>query len=49
MDDLPVASSNIEENHLTVDYFKPLTPGPNDFGFDYFFGIPVRTWIPRVC
>lgn len=23
-----------------VDYFKPLRPGPNDVGFDYFFGIP---------
>jgi arylsulfatase A-like enzyme len=23
-----------------VDYGKPLTPGPNDHGFDYFFGIP---------
>lgn len=23
-----------------VDYTKPLTPGPNDYGFDYFFGIP---------
>ncbi|MBN2413928.1 arylsulfatase [candidate division KSB1 bacterium] len=23
-----------------TDYGKPLHPGPNDFGFDYFFGIP---------
>ncbi|MCP4046709.1 MAG: arylsulfatase [Gammaproteobacteria bacterium] len=23
-----------------TDYSKPLTPGPNDVGFDYFFGIP---------
>lgn len=23
-----------------TDYFKPLKPGPNDYGFDYFFGIP---------
>jgi len=23
-----------------TDYSKPLRPGPNDFGFDYFFGIP---------
>ncbi|MGV3721872.1 MAG: sulfatase family protein [Actinomycetota bacterium] len=23
-----------------VDYAKPLTPGPNAVGFDYFFGIP---------
>ena len=23
-----------------VDYSKPLTPGPNAIGFDYFFGIP---------
>jgi len=23
-----------------TNYSKPLRPGPNDFGFDYFFGIP---------
>ena len=23
-----------------TDYAQPLTPGPNSFGFDYFFGIP---------
>jgi len=23
-----------------TDYSRPLTPGPNDVGFDYFFGIP---------
>ncbi len=23
-----------------TDYSKPLSPGPNDLGFDYFFGIP---------
>lgn len=23
-----------------TDYAQPLTPGPNDYGFDYFFGIP---------
>lgn len=23
-----------------VDYAKPLRPGPNDHGFDYYFGIP---------
>ncbi|MCH8048063.1 MAG: arylsulfatase [Planctomycetes bacterium] len=23
-----------------TDYTKPLTPGPNSLGFDYFFGIP---------
>jgi arylsulfatase A len=23
-----------------VDYFKPLAPGPNALGFDYFYGIP---------
>ncbi|MHC4997262.1 MAG: sulfatase-like hydrolase/transferase, partial [Planctomycetota bacterium] len=23
-----------------TDYTKPLTPGPNDVGFDYFYGIP---------
>ncbi len=24
----------------TADYTKPLRPGPNDHGFDYYFGIP---------
>ncbi len=28
------------QDHQPVDYAKPLTPGPNDHGFDYFFGIP---------
>lgn len=28
------------QNQQPVDYTKPLTPGPNDHGFDYFFGIP---------
>ena len=27
-------------NAEKVDYSKPLRPGPNDHGFDYFFGIP---------
>lgn len=27
-------------NAEKVDYSKPLTPGPNDHGFDYYFGIP---------
>jgi arylsulfatase A len=27
-------------NMKPVDYAKPLTPGPNAVGFDYFFGIP---------
>jgi arylsulfatase A-like enzyme len=27
-------------NDDPTDYTKPLRPGPNDFGFDYFFGIP---------
>ena len=27
-------------NTKPVDYAKPLTPGPNTIGFDYFFGIP---------
>lgn len=39
--DFPAASSILPEDHPhAVDYSKPLTPGPNDFGFDYFFGIP---------
>ena len=28
------------QNGEKTDYTKPLTPGPNAFGFDYFFGIP---------
>jgi arylsulfatase A-like enzyme len=28
------------QDQKPVDYTKPLTPGPNDHGFDYFFGIP---------
>ena len=28
------------QDRQPVDYSKPLTPGPNDHGFDYFFGIP---------
>ncbi len=27
-------------NDKKVDYEKPLTPGPNAVGFDYFYGIP---------
>ncbi len=27
-------------NAAKVDYSRPLTPGPNTVGFDYFFGIP---------
>ncbi len=27
-------------NARKTDYTKPLTPGPNSVGFDYFFGIP---------
>ena len=29
-----------------ADYSKPLTPGANDVGFDYFFGIPSSLDIP---
>ncbi|MEC9095372.1 MAG: arylsulfatase [Planctomycetota bacterium] len=40
-EDYPSASSILPEDHPhAVDYSQPLTPGPNDFGFDYFFGIP---------
>ena len=27
-------------NEEVTDYTQPLSPGPNDVGFDYFFGIP---------
>ncbi len=40
-EDFPAASTILPEEHPhAVDYSKPLTPGPNDFGYDYFFGIP---------
>ena len=29
-----------------TDYSKPLSPGPNDLGFDYFFGIPASLDMP---
>lgn len=38
---VPPASTILPEDHPhAVDYSKPLSPGPNSFGFDYFFGIP---------
>ena len=32
-----------------TDYDKPLTPGPNDVGFDYFFGIPASLDMTPYC
>ena len=29
-----------------TDYSRPLRPGPNDLGFDYFFGIPASLDMP---
>lgn len=38
---VPPASEILPEDHPhAVDYSKPLSPGPNAVGFDYFFGIP---------
>lgn len=38
---IPNASEILPEDHPhAVDYSKPLSPGPNAVGFDYFFGIP---------
>ena len=38
---VPAASEILPEDHPhAVDYSKPLSPGPNSVGFDYFFGIP---------
>ncbi len=31
------------------DYDKPLRPGPNDIGFDYFFGIPASLDMVPYC
>ncbi len=33
-------------NNEVTDYSKPLSPGPNDVGFDYFFGIPASLDMP---
>lgn len=33
-------------NKEQTDYAQPLHPGPNDFGFDYFFGIPASLDMP---
>ncbi len=32
-----------------TDYDKPLRPGPNDIGFDYFFGIPASLDMVPYC
>ena len=32
-----------------TDYDKPLRPGPNDLGFDYFFGIPASLDMTPYC
>lgn len=33
-------------NRPVTDYSQPLTPGPNDFGFDEYFGIPASLDMP---
>ena len=37
---LGLQNYNPEGGRIQVDYSKPLTPGPNTLGFDYFYGIP---------
>ncbi len=32
-----------------TDFSKPLVPGPNDLGFDYFYGIPASLDMPPYC
>ncbi len=36
-------------NNKRTDYDKPLTPGPNALGFDYFFGIPASLDMTPYC
>ncbi len=36
-------------NDKKTDYSKPLRPGPNDVGFDYFFGIPASLDMAPYC
>ncbi len=46
------ATAGIGKWHLGLgteqptDYSKPLRPGPNSVGFDYFFGIPASLDMP---
>ena len=32
-----------------IDYSKPLRPGPNEVGFDYWFGMPASLDMPPYC
>lgn len=36
-------------DHQPADFTKPLTPGPNEAGFDYWFGIPASLDMPPYC
>ncbi len=36
-------------NQQPVDYSKPLTPGPNEVGFDYWFGMSASLDMPPYC
>lgn len=36
-------------NQKPTDFSQPLSPGPNDVGFDYFFGIPASLDMPPYC
>lgn len=34
------------DSTMVIDYNNPVNPGPNDLGFDYFFGLPVGHFYP---
>ena len=38
--------NNIENGNEQVDFSKPITHGPVDLGFDYFYGIPASLDMP---
>lgn len=39
-------TDNWAEDNAKIDYSKPILFGPNDVGFDYFFGIPASLDMP---
>lgn len=39
-------TDNWQEDNDKIDFSKPILMGPNDLGFDYFFGIPASLDMP---
>ena len=47
--DRPEADLNWTEDGSNVDYSRPITGGPTELGFDYFFGIAGSLDMPPYC